>query len=63
VLGSGIALWQVCCTTSCRIVVSLSVGGVVYNMSVAGVRVVEFGTDVMWQNFEKVGLETAEKVD
>jgi len=44
-LGSGIAMWQICC----RIVVSLSVGGarplvVLYNMSVAGVRVVEFGT-------------------
>jgi len=24
-LGSGIAMWQICCTTSCRIVVSLSV--------------------------------------
>jgi len=35
--------WQICCTTSCRIVVSSSVG-VLYNMSVAGVRVVEFGT-------------------
>jgi len=29
-LGSGIAMWWVCCTTSCRIVVSLSVGGVVH---------------------------------
>ena len=28
-LGSGIAMWQICCTTSCSIVVSLSVGGVV----------------------------------
>ena len=28
-LGCGIAMWQICCTTSCRIVVSLSVGGVV----------------------------------
>jgi len=28
-----------------RIVVSSSVGGVLYNMSVAGVRVVEFGTN------------------
>jgi len=37
-LGSGIAVWQICCTTGCRIVV------VLYNMSVAGVRVVEFGT-------------------
>jgi len=35
-LVSAIAMWQICCTTSCRIVVSLSVGG--------GVRVVEFGT-------------------
>ena len=43
-LGFGIAMWQICCTTSCRIVVSLSVGGVVYNMTVADVRVVEFGT-------------------
>jgi len=34
-LGFCIAMWQICCTTSCRIVVSLSVGGV---------RVVEFGT-------------------
>ena len=34
-LGSGIAMWQIYCTKSCRIVVSLSVGGV---------RVVEFGT-------------------
>jgi len=25
-LGSGIAMWQICCTTSCRIVVSSSVG-------------------------------------
>jgi len=41
-LGSGIAMSQICC----RIVVSSSVGGVrwwcLYNMSVAGVRVVEF---------------------
>jgi len=35
--------WWICCTTSCRIVVNSSVG-VLYNMSVAGVRVVEFGT-------------------
>ena len=35
--------WWICCTTSCRIVVSSSVG-VLYNMSVAGVRIVEFGT-------------------
>ena len=28
-LGSGIAMWQICCTRSCRIAVSLSVGGVV----------------------------------
>ena len=42
-LGSGIVMWQIYCTTSCRIVVSLSVG-VLYNMSVADVRVVEFGT-------------------
>ena len=27
-LGSGIAMWQICCTTSCTIVVSSSVGGV-----------------------------------
>jgi len=27
-LASSIAIWQICCTTSCRIVVSLSVGGV-----------------------------------
>jgi len=32
VLGSGIAMWQICCTTSCRIVVSLSVGGVVQHV-------------------------------
>jgi len=38
-LGSGIAMWQICC----RIVVSSSVGGVVYNMFVAAVRVVELG--------------------
>ena len=25
----GLAMWQICCTTSCRIVLSLSVGGVV----------------------------------
>jgi len=35
-LGSGIAMWQICC----RIVVSLSVGGV----RSRGVRVVEFGS-------------------
>ena len=44
-LGCGIAMWQICC----RIVVSSSIGGarplvVLYNMSVAGVRVVEFRT-------------------
>jgi len=41
-LGSGIAMWQICC----RIVVSLSVGGVRSRCSVfvAGVRVVEFGS-------------------
>jgi len=56
-LGSGIAMWLICCTTSCTVVVSLSVGGVVqhvraklhytdtsYGPPVAGVRVVEFGT-------------------
>jgi len=31
-LGSGIAMWQICCTTSSRIVVSLSVGGVVQHV-------------------------------
>jgi len=32
-LGSGIAMWQICCTASCRIiVVSLSVGGVVQHV-------------------------------
>ena len=31
-LGSGVAMWQICCTTSCRIVVSLSVGGVVQHI-------------------------------
>jgi len=31
-LGSGIAMWQICCTTSCRIVVSLSIGGVVQHV-------------------------------
>jgi len=36
--------WQICCTTSCRIVVSLSVGGVVQHVRIAGVRVVEFGS-------------------
>jgi len=30
--GSGIAMSQICCTTSCRIVVSLSVGGVVQHV-------------------------------
>ena len=30
--GSGIAMWQICCTTSCRIVMSLSVGGVVQHV-------------------------------
>jgi len=39
-LGSGIAMWQICCTASCRIVVSSSVGGAVQHVSV---RVVEFG--------------------
>ena len=39
-LGSGVAMWQICC----RIVVSLSVGGVVQHVRIAGVRVVEFGT-------------------
>jgi len=43
-LGSGIAMWQICCTTSCRIVVSSSIGGVVQHVRIAGVRVVEFGT-------------------
>ena len=33
-LGSGIAMWQICC----RIVVSLSVGGVVQHVRKAGVR-------------------------
>jgi len=37
--------WWICCTISCRIVVSSSVG-VLYNTSVAGVRVVEFGTNL-----------------
>jgi len=46
-LGSRIAMWQICCTTGCRIVVSLSVGGVINNTTVAGVRVVEFGTKRM----------------
>jgi len=31
-LGSCIAMWQICCTTSCRIVVSLSVGSVVQHV-------------------------------
>jgi len=31
-LGSGIAMWQICCTTSCRIVAILSVGGVVQHV-------------------------------
>ena len=31
-LGFGIAMWRICCTTSCRIVVSLSVGGVVQHV-------------------------------
>ena len=38
--------WWICCTTSCRnIVVSSSVGGVVQHVRIAGVRVVEFGTN------------------
>jgi len=40
-----VGMWQICCTTSCTIVVSLSVGGVKYHMSIAGVRLVEFGTN------------------
>jgi len=31
-LGSGIAMWQICSATSCRIVVSLSDGGVVQHV-------------------------------
>jgi len=31
-LGSDTAMWQICCTTSCRIVVSLSIGGVVQHV-------------------------------
>ena len=31
-LGSGIAMRQICCTTNCRIVVSLTVGGVVQHV-------------------------------
>ena len=31
-LFSGIAMWQICCTTSCKIVVSSSVGGVVQHV-------------------------------
>jgi len=31
-LGSGIAMWQSCCTTSCRIVLSSSVGNVVQHV-------------------------------
>jgi len=31
-LGSGVAMWQICCTTSCRVVVSLSVGVVVQHV-------------------------------
>ena len=46
-LGSGIATWQICCTTSCRIVVSSSVG----DTSAAGVRVVEFGTNRLLHQF------------
>jgi len=52
-LGSGIALWQICCTTSCRIVVSSSVGGIVQHvrsrcpcsLDLDGYGVVEFGTN------------------
>jgi len=40
-LGSGTAMWQICC----RIVVSSSVGGVRCMVFVAGVRVVEFGSN------------------
>ena len=31
-MGSCIAMWRICCTTSCRIVVILSVGGVVQHV-------------------------------
>jgi len=31
-LGSSTAMWQICCTTSCRIVVSSSIGGVVQHV-------------------------------
>ena len=45
------SMWQICCTTSCRIVVSLSVGGVVQHVRIAGVRVVEFGTNCLGVGF------------
>ena len=31
-MGSGTAMWQICCTTNCRIIVSSSVGGVVQHV-------------------------------
>ena len=40
-----VSWWRICCTTSCRIVVACPLV-VLYNMSVAGVRAVEFGTDM-----------------
>jgi len=43
-LGSGIAMWQICCTASCRIIVTNRPLVVLYYTYVAGVRVVEFGT-------------------
>ena len=44
--------WWICCTTSCRIVVECPLV-VLYNMSVAGVRVVEFGTKTVTKRKRK----------
>jgi len=38
ILGSGIAMWQICCTTSCRTVVRACPLVVLYNMSVTADR-------------------------
>jgi len=51
-LGSGIAVWQICC----RIVVSLSVGAVrIAAVRIAGVRVMEFGSKFIGVVFSTQG--------
>ena len=40
----GIAMWQICCTTSCRFAVSLSVGGIVQHIRSRCPCIVEFCT-------------------